>query len=295
MNNQELWPALPGELPWHSHAALLLDGVTVSDLYAKLYQWYDNPQFEPLFLDTPLAELSDISPALIRLDSINDPVLNLLSPLADQEWGYLLFSNAPWHDQLDHLRWLLHVDATNNQELLLRLAEPAVAHALALTEASEPPLFGPFTELLIPNTELKQWHRHKRQTTPTKHRHEANYLLSAAQLDALGEASFRQTILKLDEHLADYFPEYRQHLDTREQRQQARKLAEQAYAQGFASEREILLYANVFAYLGEHTLSEHADLAALVLQTSSQSPLQRIERAAQIAQDRAQARKGISA
>ncbi|MOA62566.1 hypothetical protein D3C78_1880240 [compost metagenome] len=65
-------------------------------------------------------------------------------------------------------------------------------------------------------------------------------------------------------------------------------MASTAYAQGFSSERDITLYANIFGFLGEHVLDDHADIAQLLTQKSPETPTQRIERAAELAQERAE-------
>mgnify|MGYP003147184889 CR=1 FL=1 len=64
------------------------------------------------------------------------------------------------------------------------------------------------------------------------------------------------------------------------------QLADQAYQTGFTSERDIALYANVFGFLGWDVLERHPDIAELVTRVGPQSPSQRIEHAANLAESR---------
>ena len=48
------WPlenGLPQGLPWNNAVGLLLDGVSVEKLPQHLYQWTENPEFEPIRVD----------------------------------------------------------------------------------------------------------------------------------------------------------------------------------------------------------------------------------------------------
>lgn len=70
--------------------------------------------------------------------------------------------------------------------------------------------------------------------------------------------------MDMDRHMNLYFPGYRPALCGRERFQHLRMLAEQAYRRGMCSARDILLYANIFGYLGEDALDAHADIAVLL-------------------------------
>ena len=52
-----------------------------------------------------------------------------------------------------------------------------------------------------------------------------------------------------------------------------KKLASEAYQQGFTSEQEITLYANVFGYLAGQPLIDHPDIVELLTVTHRASPL----------------------
>lgn len=278
-------PALPADLPWSQGAYLLLDGVSLPDLQHKLYQWSENPEFEPLYLGTEWHELSDLSPCLVRLSGLQDPVLQHFIESAQHEWGYLIFADAGFDEILRHLRWLIYVQPPQGDAMLLRLADPAVAHQLLATGSSH--LFGPIEQICAADCIEGCWWQHRRVGEPQQQAEQKPYRLSDAELEALGEVSFRQVAMRLDSHMREFFPHYQQALHGRERLTHLRVLAERAYRQGMGSEREIILYANVFGFLGEQQLENHPDIASLLNDKSPQTPAQRIEQAAGLAQVRA--------
>ncbi|WP_372865382.1 DUF4123 domain-containing protein [Spongiibacter sp.] len=280
---------LPAELPWDAPAYLLLDGISVESLAQRLYQWSESPDFDVLYLDTPWAELSDVSPCLVRLSGQQDPALGAFVENSHYEWGYLLFSHASRDELLSHLRWLVSVRHPLGEDMLLRLADPAVMHALfgQAVRENDVTLFGSIERVVVANRVQACWHQHQCPGSMEVTRHDRPYQLTEAQLDILGEVGFRGTLIRLDEHLREYFPDYQHGLSQPERWKHLRTLTERAYTQGFHSEHDITLYANIFGLLGEDALQTHADIAALVGKTSSLSPSQRIEQAADLAYARA--------
>ena len=46
---------LPDDLPWQLHAYLLLDGVSVNNLQARVREWFGTPGIQLLYATTALA------------------------------------------------------------------------------------------------------------------------------------------------------------------------------------------------------------------------------------------------
>ncbi len=280
---------LPQELPWGTPAYLLLDGISVETLPKRLYEWAESPDFDLVYLETPWAELSDVSPCLVRLNGQHDPALAAFMQNSHEEWGYLLFSNASRSSVIEHLRWLVCVCHPMGEKMLLRLADPAVMHAL-LDQAkkdNDPTLFGPIDQIIAADRVENTWHRHQRPGSTIPMQYSRPYQLSETQLDLLGDVAFRSILIRLDAHMHEYFPAYQSALNSTQRRQHLRSLAERAYNLGFNSEYDITLYANIFGLLGVEALDKHPDIAKLVNQTSSLTPSQRIEQAAELAYARA--------
>lgn len=290
MRSDLLMPSLPEDLPWGQKAYLLMDGISLTDAQHKLYEWSVNPQFVSLYRGTRWNALSDVSPCLIQIDGLSDPILQCFVESAQEEWGYLVFSDADFKEVHHHLRWLISVRAPSGESLLLRLADPAVGHALL--EAGDPRLFGPIKHVCLPDCLQGVWWQHHRAGAPSERNEEKPYALCEDEMDALAEVSFRQSVLRLHDHMQAYFPHYQPALRGRARIEQLHLLAEEAYQQGFCSEREMALYANVFGFLDDQPLKNHPDIASLLHDKSSLTPAQRVEHAATLAEQRAKITEG---
>ncbi|MEE4156847.1 DUF4123 domain-containing protein [Pseudomonas viridiflava] len=285
---------LPRDLPWRGTVALLLDGVSVDKLPQQLYTWSEAPDYQPLYLGTRWSGLTDISPCLVRLNSERDPICQQFLAHADEEWGYLVFSDQPWQTVLDHFRWLICVTHPQGQQVLLRLADPAVAHALLdqSMQRGDATLFGPCSHVLTADAALRCWHNHRRPAKAPVTSHVEPYRLSESQVTLLDEVNFRSVVIRLDRHMREYFPAFQVHLDALDRWKYLYTLASNAYERGFGSELEITLYANIHGFLGPHAMTEHPDLDTLLETPSTLSPTQRIEHVASIAKERAESLQG---
>ncbi|MFJ2539718.1 MULTISPECIES: DUF4123 domain-containing protein [unclassified Pseudomonas] len=283
-------PPLPNDLPWKTPAYLLLDGVSVPNLAQQLYQW-DNQAYS-LYQSTRWQELSDISPYLIALKGPSDPLLAHFLENSALEWGYLLFSTTDAHVLWGHWRNLLTVEHPSGVEVMPRIADPAVMHQLfgLAEQASSARWFGPVEYICLPDGVETLWHQHKRPEPAIAE--PQTYRLTDKELTVLGEVEFRNFVSSLNEHLEKYFPEYMATFPEQDRRPYAQKIADEAYEQGFASEQEITLYANVHGYLAGEPLTDHPDIVRLLTQSTPDAPLKRVERAAELAESRAEDRQG---
>ncbi len=283
-------PPLPDDLPWAAPAYLLLDGVSVADLMQRLSRW--NRPLYCLYRDTRWHELADISPCLIALEGSADPLLTYFCEHAALEWGYLLFSEADVQSQLEHWRHLLSVEQADGVEVMPRIADPAVMHQLLRLAEQDGSArwFGLCAHFCLPDGVEGVWRQHIRPEQPCAE--PQTYRLTDRELAALGEVEFRNIVCSLSEHLQTYFPAFMARFTLPERRPYAQKLASEAYRQGFSSEQELTLYANVFAYLAGQPVTEHPDIAQLLAQATAGAPLARVERAADLAANRAAHRQG---
>ncbi len=280
---------LPQGLPWNGTVGLLLDGVSIEKLPQHLYQWTENPEFEPLYLGTRWAELGDISPCLVQIKAQNNPVLTRFLNASRQEWGHLVFSDQSWDQLVAHFRWLTSVMHPLGEEVLLRIADPAVTHALLAHAETikDPTLFGPCTQIVTADAALDCWYINNRPGNAPEPDHSKRYRLSEAQLSQLDEVNFRNVVMRLDAHMQEYFPGYQAQSTPQQRWEHLHALASTSYDRGFNTELDITLYANIHGFLGERALEEHPDLDAILKTPSEQTPAQRLERVADIAQERA--------
>lgn len=283
-------PSLPADLPWTLPAYLLLDGVSVPNLIQRLHPWGNTVY--GLYQTTRWQDLSDISPYLIALKGANDPLLTYFREHAAQEWGYLLFSDADASALWRHWRHLLSVEHPSGVDVMPRIADPAVMHQLfgLAAQAGSVRWFGPVAHVCLPDGVDVAWRQHRRPDSPIAE--PKTYQLTASELTALGEVEFRNFVSGLSEHLQVWFPTFMSRFTEPERRQYAQTAADLAYARGFTSEHEITLYANIFGYLAGQPLADHSDIAQLLLQPTAETPLKRLQRAAELAQGRAENRQG---
>jgi len=280
---------LPQGLPWNGTVGLLLDGVSVEKLPQHLYQWTETPEFEPLYLGTRWAELGDISPCLVQIKAQNNPILTRFLNASREEWGHLVFSDQSWDQLVTHFRWLTSVMHPLGEEVLLRIADPAVTHALLAHAETikDPTLFGPCKQIVTADAALDCWYINNRPGSAPAPDHSKRYRLSEAQLSQLDEVNFRNVVMRLDAHMQEYFPSYQAQSTPRQRWEHLHALASTSYDRGFNTELDITLYANIHGFLGERALEEHPDLDAILKTPSEQTPAQRLEQVADIAQERA--------
>lgn len=282
--------ARPDNLPWTKPAYLLLDGVSVPQLAELLGQF--NSQAYCLYHNTRWNELADISPQLVLLTGADDPLLAHYQKHASQEWGYLLFSDAKVQTLCEHWRNLLAVEHPSGMEVMPRIADPAVMQPLfALAEqADSARWFGPTSHVCLPDRVANRWWQHTRPDSNSAQ--PETYRLTDQELTALGDVEFRNFVSGLTEHLQTNFPDFMATFTPAERRRHAQKLADDAYQKGFSSEQEITLYANVFGYLAGEPISDHPDIVQLLTEATSETPLQRVGQAAELAERHASNRQG---
>ncbi|OCR26258.1 hypothetical protein AFK24_04535 [Pseudomonas syringae] len=278
----------PNDLPWSQDGYLLLNAVRTGNLLPRLYQWNPGIQCHPLFLGTRFKELLDVSPVLVVVEGHHDPVLQAFLHNAEHIWGLLLFSGTEAQCIVDHLRWLVTVDEPVGKPTLLNLSDPPVANALfeLYPRQTDNALFGPVEHVYAVDPYVKAWRHHQRLGEPAITDHNTLYRLNAAQIDALNEVNFRNTVLKLDQHMARHFPDFQARLDARGRFTYFHAMASTAYGHGFHSESDILHYANVMEFLDGQATAAHPDITALLYTSSALTPSQRVQKANLLALER---------
>lgn len=242
----------------------------------------------PLFLGTRFKELLDVSPVLVVLEGSHDPVLHAYLQNAEHIWGLLLFSSAEPQCVVDHLHWLVTVDEPVGKPTLLNLSDPPVANALfdLYPHQTDNALFGPVEQVYAVDPYRKTWRHHQRQGEPIVGGHQALYRLNEAQIEALNDVNFRNTVLKLERHMGEHFPDFRMQLNARERFAYFHEMADTAYRHGFHSESDILHYANVMEFLDSQPTAKHDDITRLLYTSSPLTPSQRVQKANQLALER---------
>lgn len=280
---------LPDDFPWDQTVGLLLDALQIKNLRSQLYEWDPAPQVSVLYQGTQWAEISRLSPCLVELRGPEDPILMQFLANIQAAWGYLLISDGPWEELLAHMRWLTRFHPPQDEEMFLRISDPAVARALFADERYPgSALFGPCQQIIAANTPVGGWTHFKRPGEKTIPRYGKSYIANDAQWDALKTAAFRKSIGDLYLHMQRFFPDYRVDLSPEQRFEHLYQLVASAMENGFKSKQEIWLYANVFGFLGDDVMEQHPDIFELLTGSAALTPLERVNRAATLAAERSE-------
>jgi hypothetical protein len=278
--------SLPDDFPWGQTVGLLLDAIQVKNLLQRLYQWNPAPRVSVLYHGTRWAEISRLSPCLVRLHDPDDPVLLQFLAHTQELWGYLLVSDGSWDELVAHIRWLTCFHPPQGEDMYLRISDPAVA--LALFAAERAPgldLFGPCQQIVVSNAPRDGWAQLKRPGEKYIPQYDKTFVASDAQWRALKGVAFDKSMGALYQHMQRFFPGYRAELTSEQRLERIHQLARSAIEKGFETKQEIWLYANVFGFLGDNVLEQYPDIAELLTVRSELSTLERIDRAASMAAD----------
>lgn len=277
---------LPDDFPWDQTVGLLLDAIQVKNLLQRLYQWNPAPKVSVLYHGTRWAEISRLSPCLVRLHDADDPVLSQFLAHAQDLWGYLLVSDGSWDELSAHMRWLTCFKPPQGEDMYLRISDPAVALALFAAERNPgPDLFGPCQEIIVSNAPRDGWTQLKRPGDKYVPPYDKSFVASDAQWMGLKGVAFDKSMGELYQHMQRFFPYYRAELTSEQRLKHIHQLARSAIEKGFETEQQIWLYANVFGFLGDDVLEQHPEIAELLTVRSELSTLERVDRAATMAAD----------
>jgi hypothetical protein len=256
--------ALPEDFSWQPSVGLLLDAGQVEHLLQRLFEWNPLPAVEVLYAGTRLDEFKALSPCLMRLIGPNDPILVQFLANLDQQWGYLLVSDAPWPEVVAHWRWLAVVEHPSGQELLLRIAYPETATALFAPTSSDSTLFGPCQHIFVANHAEGSWHQYCRSGDLPEVQHASPYRLNEKQWASLDNASADKRLNELVLHMQQHFPDFRAELTQPERREHLRALTDRAAELGFHSEQKLYLFANAHGFMNEDALLDDHSIALLL-------------------------------
>ncbi|MCC4265889.1 DUF4123 domain-containing protein [Oceanimonas baumannii] len=271
----------------HLHTALLLDGATRQNLLTLIYEQQSAPEFELLYLNSELDELCDISPCLVAVSTDDDLFARFCEQGISGEWGYMLCFSAPWHEVTAHLRRLMKVIHPSGEEVYLKLAAPSVMAAMLQNELRRPALMGPISEIITIDSYAGELSRFVNEA-PFFNDDDTLLRLTEEDMVLLSEADFRRVCIGLMTHMQRYFPEWCNRPEDGQTScwKRVLSIAELAYEQGFQSERDITMFANILGYLNTDSIdqAEYSNIHQLLYADSETVASQRLSIAAQYAQ-----------
>jgi hypothetical protein len=201
----------------------------------------------------------------VRVKGADDPILKQFLRHTQEHWGYLVISDAPWQQVTAHWRWLVSVEHPSGEEMLLRLADPAVALALLdETGAATARLFGPCVRVMVANPLIGTWTDCARPGEAPESDHSALYRLSETQMDQLNRASRHNMVADLYKHMVAFFPDYLAQWSPLKRWQHLSSIVETAGDLGFESEADTWLYANAHGFLNQEWLLADPEIDSLL-------------------------------
>ncbi|WP_447956305.1 DUF4123 domain-containing protein [Vreelandella sp. EE7] len=289
----------PAGLPAYSEVIkrsgyyLLLDALAHPALESWLYEVLELPDYDVLYLKTPLKECRQASPCLVPIEHASAIWDAYVQYGGQQQWGWLLYSNAPRQALLAQLRWLLIVEHPVHGAQVLRLASPTVLHHLFSIEENDTcaEIFGTAIERAwIPVNQhgsITWWKAHNNKRLENKPPDfSTSFKLQESHLSALSKVNWQRFQDRLEEHLRHYFSSSPLIEDNASESAAAQKVIEITARLGFVGQRAHFYMANILGAYGEAALDmhKHPALAGLLLYSNDQTPMKRLKDAASLAQ-----------
>lgn len=255
---------------------LLVDGGQLPDLARSLYQLPNIQTPEPVYLYPPYDALKDVSPYLVQaIPAVKQWFLNQHQPTA----GFFFSSEWSQHDIGDQLRELIQVMSPYGSPVFLKMAHPEAAEILLTSHCIQ--LWQMMQTVWLPTRE--GWKiQHRPELSGKQPR--SPYLLDDTQWAAIGQISWRNVQEALYQFMETRFPAllHRQEVPGL----WLSDLTTQGYQLGFTTEQDLTHYLTIVGLLGEEAVSgaSYPEITQLIHQPSPQTPSQRIEQAAQLAE-----------
>lgn len=271
---------------------VLLDGVAMEPLERWLYETHPAPVYEPLYLDTPLAECRALSPCLIEMEAGSPVFERFIEEEAAREAGWLMTSGESLEVVADHLRGLLIVEHPWQGEQTLRLASPEVMRCLLEAEPAPAAssLLGPIEGLWLPETNRPEliWHHLAGDEERLRDSSVGRFPLTEAHCASLARIAWRRFRAELAEHLQAHFAKgpWLPAFDGADQA--AGEVIELTAALGFQGRRAHFYLANILGAHGRAALEEEImpELARCLTVADGRPPMERLKSAVALAQTR---------
>lgn len=262
---------------------VIVDGAKVEDLARKVAQIDKAKEVFPLYVNTCLSELLDVSPYLIQPQEMM-AYEAFISSDEIKSACLIIQSSQSFEDVRDFWQSRLLVNLSPEHSAIFRLYDPEILHALLNYPESSPSyqLLGHSQSVHYWNTNKSQWVTYnlppESKNDPTE-----RLIVTEGDLLALSQLRVEHTLFQLAQHIVKYFP------TVVEGASEAEKLAKYIYQQasslGFGSEQALFLFSNVWCHLGQECLDVdiHPNIALLLTKSDTTSHMQRVEQAVKLA------------
>lgn len=230
---------------------LLLDGAQIDNLIKTIYQLNKSPELDILYLNTPYAELQELSPVLVKVE-INDKLYQKFITDWQATKGIHFIAKGDIYTLGNHLRSSLQAKL-NGRTVLFRFYSPKILGLWfeTITKEQQSQFMGAITKLYLPSPttgELIEYNNDKHLVcvTPSTIWIE----LSDQQLDHLTQAKITKLKQQIIDSLSRYFPDQIQKLSTTQQNDLIDNSIKKANQYGSDSEQDVYLWSILLLHKG---------------------------------------------
>lgn len=254
---------------------LVVDGAQIENLAVQLYSLEGGVNLEPIYMNEPYDQLIEVTPYVVQASKrVIDWFFALNQPMA----GYFFSSRHDIESISDSYRNLIIAESPYGSQVYIKMANAECAWVFFSTHT--PQFWNVISQVWIPTR--KGWQTATRSVQATNRE---KLKISDEQWSLLGKISWDTTVQRLREHVQKWFPMLLN--GNPDSSAWVEKYALSGYKQGFTSERDLMMYMNIIGFLGEDKFMDegvYPDIHNLIFNTSQQTPSQRVEKAANLAQ-----------
>ncbi|MGF1688239.1 DUF4123 domain-containing protein [Photobacterium japonica] len=254
---------------------LLLDGSQIESLEDKLKQLPFTVEYEVIYNRKPWSVLREVTPIIAKCDL---ELAKWFLTTCGCNQGYFVTSKKALPILIENYQSLIEVKSPYDSVVLFKIAHSEAAWILYDDENSI--IWNDIESVWIPTRE--GWKNKKRPSYFKDISDKSIFQLTNEHWYALGEVSWRNTLCSIKRHMEKWF----QHQLPSDQDLWIQVHANRAYSLGFQSERDLLLFFTVIGYLSDNVLINnlYLDIRELIEKPSRETPSQRIEKAALLAE-----------
>ncbi|WP_027708395.1 DUF4123 domain-containing protein [Zooshikella ganghwensis] len=262
-------------------AYLLLDSVRFDNIKRWIYEADPVPQMRTLYLNTELHDIAVVSPELVKVEMYSPLWARFMAEGLDLQAGIIFFSEYSFEALITHCQWWCRVLNQCNDVAICRLYDTNLCGWLF--KASLPKqltyLLGPISDLYCYRE--GEWLAFKNAQPNTDNNYDALLTLGQNQWSAVSDAKYHFFLKRLVQHMDMFFPDFLSGLNQQKKLERADRLYNEAASLNFETEQDILFYCNVIGFLGFDVLQPdiYPEIYALLTQSSSLTPSQRIKEA----------------
>lgn len=233
------------------HHYLILDGAQIGDLIKTIYRLQPAAEIDILYLNTPFAELQEVSPVLVKITP-NNALYQHFQAQWQNTAGIHMIATGDLYSLGNHLRTSLQAKI-NGQAYFFRFYDPRILSLWleTLTKQQQQQFMGSISKLYLPDPNTGELIEYTNDTPLIAVTVNTPWIeLNEAQLHHLNQARKAQTKQRILSDLARFFPEKIQPMSEQQQEQLFNTSYDKAKQYQLDSPRDIYLWSILLLHKG---------------------------------------------